>query len=147
MDFYGLYHGYTQISSYFGKRNSPTIGASSYHYGIDIPAPQGTKFIAVSSGKITFRDFLGPGGYTITLSFDNFKISYCHSDPNFIVNVGDIVKQGQIIGFVGPKNVYGVSGNKYFDSNGNPTNGASTGCHLHLGIRVNENYANPLDYF
>ena len=31
--------GYTRISSYFGKRVSPTSGASSSHSGIDIPAP------------------------------------------------------------------------------------------------------------
>lgn len=48
---------------------------------------------------------------------------------------------------VGPKNVYGVSGNMYKDENGNPTNGATTGCHLHLGIRVDEKYQNPLNYF
>lgn len=114
--------GYTKISSYFGKRNSPTAGASSSHAGIDIPAPQGTKFIAIHDGEITFREFLGGGGYTITLSFENYKISYCHCDPNFIVEVGDLVKQGQVIGFVGPKNVYGVKGNQYKDSNGNPTN-------------------------
>ena len=53
--------GYTRISSYFGKRVSPTSGASSSHSGIDIPAPQGTKFIAVSDGEITFRQFLGAG--------------------------------------------------------------------------------------
>lgn len=82
---------------FFGKRTSPTSGASSSHSGIDIPAPQGTNFIAVADGEITFRDFLGAGGYTITLSFNNFKVSYCHSDPNFIVKVGDKIKQGQII--------------------------------------------------
>ena len=114
--------GYTQISSYFGNRNSPTLGASSSHAGIDIPAPQGSKFIAIHDGEITFRNFLGGGGYTITLSFDNYKITYCHCDPNFIVEVGETVKQGQVIGFVGPKNVYGVKGNPYKDSNGNPTN-------------------------
>ena len=53
--------GYTRISSYFGKRKSPTTGASSSHSGIDIPAPQGTNFIAVSDGEITFRQFLGAG--------------------------------------------------------------------------------------
>lgn len=31
--------GYTYISSYFGYRTAPTSGASSYHSGIDIPAP------------------------------------------------------------------------------------------------------------
>ena len=139
--------GYTRISSPFGKRTSPTSGASSSHSGIDIPAPQGTKFIAVADGEITFRQFLGAGGYTITLSFDNFKVSYCHCDPNFIVSVGDKVKQGQVIGCVGPKNVYGVKGNQYFDSEGKPTNGATTGPHLHLGIRIDGNYTNPLNYF
>lgn len=41
--------GYTIITSYFGKRISPISGASSYHSGIDIGAPQGSAFIAVTS--------------------------------------------------------------------------------------------------
>ncbi len=143
----GQFHGYTKISSYFGKRISPTSGASSSHSGIDIPAPPGSKFIAVHDGTITFTQFLGAGGYTITLSFNNFKVTYCHCDPNFIVKVGDVVKQGQVIGYVGPKNVYGVKGNIYFDENGEPTNGATTGPHLHLGIRIDGKYVNPLDFF
>lgn len=143
----GQFHGYTKISSYFGKRISPTSGASSSHSGIDIPAPPGSKFIAVQDGEITFAQFLGAGGYTITLSFNNFKVTYCHCDPNFIVKVGDVVKQGQVIGYVGPKNVYGVKGNIYFDENGKPTNGATTGPHLHLGIRIDGKYINPLDFF
>ncbi len=75
------------------------------------------------------------------------RVTYCHCDPNFIVKVGDIVKKGQVIGYVGPKNVYGVPGNQYKDSDGNPTNGATTGPHLHLGIRLNGVYQNPLQYF
>ncbi len=38
-------------------------------------------------------------------------------------------------------------GNNYKDSNGNPTNGATTGPHLHLGFRIDNKYVNPLDYF
>ena len=108
------------------KETHQQHGASSFHYGCDIPAPEGTNLIAVSDGKITFTNFLGAGGYTITLSFGNFKVSYCHSDPNFIVNVGDKIKQGQIIGNVGPKYVSGVPGNQYHDSTGRETNGATT---------------------
>lgn len=100
--------GYTTINSYFGKRTSPTAGASSYHKGIDIGAPKGSQFIAVCDGKITFTGFLGGGGYTITLSADNLKITYCHVSPNYLVHTGDMVKKGQVIGHVGPKNVYGV---------------------------------------
>lgn len=117
------------------------------HSGIDIPAPEGTKFIAVNDGTITFRNFLGAGGYTITLSFNDFKVSYCHSDPNFIVELGQEVKQGQVIGKVGPKNVYGVPGNQYKDNLGNPTNGATTGTHLHLGIRINRKISKSIRIF
>lgn len=60
--------GYTRINSYFGKRNAPTSGASTFHKGIDIGAPEGTAFIAVADGEITYANFLGGGGYTITLT-------------------------------------------------------------------------------
>ena len=36
--------GHTTITSYFGKRNAPTSGASTYHSGIDIGAPQRYKY-------------------------------------------------------------------------------------------------------
>ena len=51
--------GYTSITSYFGKRVSPTAGASNFHKGIDIGAPEGTNLYAISDGKITFLNFLG----------------------------------------------------------------------------------------
>ena len=123
------------------------LGASSYHSGLDIGAPEGSKLIAITSGKITFASFLGGGGYTITLTSGNIKFTYCHVSPNYIVKVGDFVTQGQIIGYVGPKNVYGVKGNQYFDENGNPTNGATTGPHLHFGVRVDGEYIDPLSLF
>ena len=139
--------GYNSITSYFGYRVSPTASASSYHSGLDIGAPEGSKLIAITSGEITFANFLGGGGYTITLTSGNIKFTYCHVSPNYIVKVGDKVFQGQVIGYVGPKNVYGVKGNQYFDENGNPTNGATTGPHLHFGVRINGEYVNPLSLF
>lgn len=139
--------GYTTITSYFGKRKSPTQGASTFHKGLDIAAPEGTVLIATTDGKITYTGFLGGGGYTITLTKDNMKITYCHVAPFYIVKVGDEVKRGEIIGYVGPKYVYGVKGNNYKDENGLPTNGATTGCHLHFGIRVDEQYVDPFKYY
>ena len=133
---------YYKINSYFGKRNVPTNGASTFHKGIDIGAPEGSKFVAVTNGTITFVGFLGGGGYTITLTDSNTKngkiqYSYCHCNPNFIVQENQEVQKGQIIGYVGPKYVYNVPGNTYKDSSGLPTNGATTGPHLHFGIRIN----------
>ena len=89
--------GYNSINSYFGKRSSPTAYSSSYHKGIDIGAPQGSSFIAVTSGTITFTGFLGGGGYTITLTSGSMKFTYCHVSPNYIVKKGDIVEKGDII--------------------------------------------------
>lgn len=139
--------GYTTINSYFGYRTSPTAGASSYHSGLDIGAPEGAKLIAVTSGEITFANFLGGGGYTITLTSGNIKFTYCHVSPYYIVKIGDYVLQGQVIGYVGPKNVYGVKGNSYKDENGNPTNGATTGPHLHFGVRIDGKYVDPFSLF
>ena len=138
---------YTAISSPFGKRTAPTSGASTFHKGTDIPAPEGTTLIATCDGEITFIGFLGGGGYTITITnVDGLKISYCHVSPNYIVSVGQLVEQGEIIGNVGPKYVYGVVGNNYKDASGNPTNGATTGCHLHIGFRKDGEYVNPMNY-
>ncbi len=36
--------GFNHITSYFGYRNSPTKGASTYHGGIDIGAPERYKY-------------------------------------------------------------------------------------------------------
>ena len=144
--------GYYKINSYFGKRIAPASGASTFHKGIDIGAPEGSSFVAVTDGSITFTGFLGGGGFTITLTDDNsengkIQYSYCHCNPNFIVSVGDKVVNGQVIGQVGPKYVYGVPGNRYTDSSGKPTNGATTGPHLHFGVRVDDVYINPLNFF
>ena len=38
-------------------------------------------------------------------------------------------------------------GNQYYDENGNPTNGATTGPHLHLGVRIDEKYIDPMSLF
>lgn len=139
--------GYTRISSYFGKRNSPTAGASSFHQGLDIPAPAGTNLVAVFNGTITFIGFNGSGGYAIHIKNNNLEFIYHHVSPNYIIEIGDYVYSGQIVGQVGPKNVYGVTNNPYKDSNGKPTNGATTGPHLHFTIKKDGKAVNPLNYF
>lgn len=138
--------GYTTITSYFGYRNAPTQGASTYHSGIDIGAPVGTNIIAITSGTVTYTGFYGSGGYTVTVKSDNLTISYCHVSPQFLVCTGQYVTKGSVIAKVGPRNVYGVPNNPYKDSNGIPTNGASTGPHLHLTIKKDGQAVNPLDY-
>lgn len=145
--FYGLHHGYTTITSPYGYRIAPTSGAGVFHGGIDIGAPSGSEIIAVSSGEVTYLGFYGANGYTITISNGNYTFNYSHVSPYFLVYVGQKITKGDVIGTVGPKNVYGVPNNPYKDSNGNPTNGATTGPHLHFSIKINGESVNPMNYF
>ena len=145
--FYWPVPGYSRISSYFGNRNSPTAGASSFHQGIDIPAPAGTYLVAVFSGTVSYIGFNGSGGYAIHIENNNLQFIYHHGSPNYIVKIGDYVYSGQIIGQVGPKYVYGVKNNPYKDNTGKPTNGATTGPHLHFTIKKDGKAVNPLNYF
>lgn len=139
--------GHYTITSYYGNRDAPTGGASTFHAGIDIAAPEGTKLVCIMDGEITSVGWGGSGGYTISVKSSDgvYRFSYCHCSPEFIVSVGQTVKKGEIIGKVGPKNVYGVTNNPYKDSNGNPTNGATTGPHCHFTIRKNGELIDPLD--
>ena len=139
--------GYTTITSPFGYRVSPTSGASTNHSGIDIAAPTNSNIVAIFSGTVTYIGFSGAGGYTVTIKNNNYTVSYCHVSPIFLVYVGQYVNKGDIIATVGPKNVYGVPNNPYKDSNGTPTNGATTGPHLHLTLKKDGKAVNPLDYF
>lgn len=141
---------YYNISSPFGFRKSPTTGASSYHSGIDIPAPEGTNIYAIDDSEIIFASWGAGGGYTITihlLNYPNIKVSYCHLSPIMYVRKGESVNKGCLIGTVGPKNVYTIQNNPYKDSNGNPTNGATTGCHLHFTIKVDDKAVDPFIYY
>ena len=139
--------GFNKISSYFGKRTSPTTGASSYHSGIDIPASNGSNLYSVLSGTVSYIGFKGANGYTIIISSGNYEIIYGHVSPNYIIQKNQNISKGEVIGFVGPKYVYDIINNPYKDSKGIPTNGATTGSHLHLSIKKDGKAVNPLNYF
>ena len=129
--------GFYKISSYFGKRKSPTAGASSYHNGVDILANQGTSVCSIQNGKVIFAGFSSSGGYMVKIQHENNIISsYCHLDETLYVKKGDIVKTGEMLGKVGPK----------YLSNGK-LNGATTGVHLHFAIQYNGKYIDPLEFF
>ncbi len=137
--------GYTNVTSKFGYRKVPVTGASSYHGGIDIGAPQGSNICAIADGIVSYVGWYGANGYSIIVSHENGLTStYGHLSDTFIVSVGDIIKKGQIIAQVGPKYITEKSYTTYIDETGKFTNGATTGPHLHLAISKNGKRIDPL---
>lgn len=119
---------YSRISSYFGYRNNPFGGSSTeYHNGIDVPAPTGTPIMAVSGGQVAWSYYSSSAGNWIGIDHGNGTYSvYMHMSSR-LVGEGEYVTGGQIIGLVG-------------------STGRSTGPHLHLSIRLNGSYVDPLNY-
>lgn len=116
-----------RISSPFGYRESPTIGASTNHLGIDIDGVTGDPVWATRAGIVIQSAYHGAGGQQIMIDHqDGFKSQYLHLNSRS-VSVGQIVSQGQTIGTVG-------------------STGVSTGDHLHFGILKNGVYVNPSNY-
>lgn len=147
VDFFWPIPGYHNITSRFGKRISPTTGASSNHSGIDISAPEGTSIHSVLPGNVTFTGFSGANGHTIIINSNNYSALYAHVSPNYIVQINDFINKGDIISFVGPKYINDVINNPYKDSTGKSTNGATTGPHLHLTIKKDNVPINPILLF
>lgn len=138
---------YYTISSHFGFRISPTTGASKYHSGIDIPAPENTMIYSTFSGTVSYLGFNGANGYTIMIQNNNMTFSYSHVSPDFIINIGDLISKGQEIGKVGAKYIDDIPNNPYKDSSGKQTNGATTGCHLHFSVKIDGIAIDPLNLF
>ena len=115
--------GYTTITSGFGYRNSPTSGARNISWWNRYWSTWTEQILYhLAIGCVTFIGFKGANGYTITIQNNDLTFSYSHVSPNFLVYVGEFIYRGQIIGNVGPKNVYDVLNNPYKDFNGYPTN-------------------------
>jgi murein DD-endopeptidase MepM/ murein hydrolase activator NlpD len=107
-----------RVTSPFGKRQSPTAGASTNHPGVDLAASTGTPVRSPISGKVVYaRMDDNPCGGTIAILNNKEKHRFCHCSK-IIVDVGQTVAQGDIVGLTG--------GGK-----SDPGRGVSTGSHLH----------------
>lgn len=116
-----------RLTSQFGRRTSPTRGASSNHQGVDWGLPTGSAVYASSGGTVTRAGWYGGYGYVVYIKHPGgTETRYAHLSK-VQVSVGQTVKQGQRIA---------LSGNT----------GVSTGPHLHFEIRVNGVAVNPLNY-
>lgn len=120
--------GYYDISSPFGLRIQPITGKQEYHEGIDIPAPEGTPIHAAVSGVVVVAGWVQGYGNTVVIRDAVHDYLYGHQS-RIAVHVGDIVKTGDVVGYVG-------------------STGNSTGPHLHFGISIgnwaNGNWIDPM---
>ena len=116
-----------RITSGFGKRKSPTAGASSNHKGIDISASTGSSIVAAAGGTVSIATYsYSAGNYVVVNHGNGLSTVYMHCSQ-LLVSAGDTVKAGQTIAKVG-------------------STGYSTGSHLHFAVRKNGSYVNPSSY-
>ena len=113
------------LTSSFGSRADPITGEPEQHAGLDISADRGTPVHATADGTVESAGFNGGYGNSILLDH-GFGIStrYGHLS-GYAISVGQTVKRGQVIGYVG-------------------STGHTTGPHLHYEILMNGEPVNPL---
>ena len=116
-----------RLTSGFGWRKHPILGVVLMHTGIDWAAPMGTPVYAAGDGVIEREGWeSGYGKFMLLRHAYGFETAYAHlSGYARGTHVGEHVRQGQVIAFVG-------------------STGYSTGPHLNFEFRLNGHFVDPL---
>ena len=111
------------VSSPYGLR----FGGTEFHRGIDIAAEMGTPIVAAADGVVTAAGWNGGYGNMVDVDHGSGVVTrYGHASA-VAVTVGQQVRRGQVIAYVG-------------------STGRSTGPHLHYEVRVGGQPVNPAAY-
>jgi murein DD-endopeptidase len=117
-------HSAFRLTSKFGARKDPFTGAYSGHNGTDFAIPVNTPLYSPASGTITSSFTNSAGGNQVVITHNNgIKTGYAHLNSKF------------------PKGTK-LKKNELFAYSGNT--GRSTGPHLHLTVKKNDNLIDPL---
>ena len=119
---------FSRISSGFSyARKHPVTRKVQPHTGVDYAAPSGTPVMSIGDGVVTSMKNEGAGGNTVRITHNSvYKTAYLHlSKYGPGLKVGQRVRQGQVIGYVG-------------------STGRSTGPHLDFRVWKNGTPINPL---
>lgn len=119
--------GRSSITSYFGNREDPISGGTSFHKGIDIDGAREERVLAAAGGEVVFSGSMS--GYGTVVMIDHGKrllTVYAHLSRS-IVKLEDVVTRGQTIGYVG-------------------SSGRANGTHLHFEVRYRGVSVDPLGY-
>ncbi|MFA6830884.1 MAG: peptidoglycan DD-metalloendopeptidase family protein [Bacteroidaceae bacterium] len=106
---------YSRISSRFSNsRYHPVLHIRRPHHGVDYAAPSGTPVHAIGDGTIIARGWSGGGGNMVKIRHTNGYMSgYLHlSRYAKGLHIGQRVKQGELIGYVG---ITGVATGPHLD--------------------------------
>ena len=111
----------------------PAFGYPHFHTGVDIAYNQGSPILAADDGVVVAASssvmngqLVGYGNYVIVAHANNHFSLYGHL-LGYVVKAGDIVHQGQLLGYEG-------------------STGNSTGPHVHFEYRYGGQATNPLPY-
>ena len=114
-----------RITSSFGLRRHPILGFARMHKGIDFGARWGSPIVASADGVVSRAGWAGGYGKQVRIAHESaIATSYSHMS-RILVAPGTLVRQGQLIGYVG-------------------STGLSTGPHLHYETHRAGQAVNPL---
>lgn len=115
------------VSSRFGWRMDPITGRRTMHKGVDFSARMGTPVMVTADGVVTFSGVWQTYGNVVEVSHGNgFITRYAHLQRR-LVEKGQRVTRGDVIGRVG-------------------STGRSTFSHLHYEIEQNGERTDPLHF-
>ena len=116
------------LASGYGMRMHPILKYRRMHAGCDFSAPQGTPIFATGDGKVIRAQFFKTSGNMVTVDHGyGYETKYLHMSK-FAVKEGQIVKRGDIIGYVG-------------------NTGLSKAPHCHYEVWKDNMHVNPVNYF
>lgn len=118
------------ITDGYGPRPEQPAGAGPFHYGTDIAAACSTWISAATAGTVVDTGWFGSLGNWVLIDHGSgVETAYAHlATGGTVVSVGEKVEAGEPIGLVG-------------------STGASTGCHLHVEVRLDGVRTDPMPFF
>jgi murein DD-endopeptidase MepM/ murein hydrolase activator NlpD len=115
------------MSSRFGLRNDPITGKRAWHNGVDFAGSEGDPVVTVAAGVVVFAGLRSGYGQMVELNHGGgYATRYGHH-KKLNVQVGDIVKKGQVVGLMG-------------------SSGRTTGPHVHFEVFKNGRVVDPSSY-
>ncbi|MCI2959556.1 M23 family metallopeptidase [Agromyces atrinae] len=89
-----------RITDGYGPR-PPIRGSRPFHYGVDVSLDLDAAIPAALAGRVVFAGSNGTLGRQVVVDSGDIQFLYSHMREDLAVSVGDEVKRGQTVGYVG----------------------------------------------